>query len=96
MDPSDGKMEDDLYGLLGCVHGDTAVKIKKNGKLARLRYHPDKAERALKKEGVEITQDVQARVNTRFRYINQAITIFTNAKLRPSWGWHVRRYLGRR
>eukprot|EP00973_Karenia_brevis_P005869 799641-Karenia_brevis.AAC.1 len=47
INPSDGKMGDDLYGLLGCVHGDEEEKIKKNGKLARLRYHPDKAEAAL-------------------------------------------------
>eukprot|EP00973_Karenia_brevis_P003055 419105-Karenia_brevis.AAC.1 len=59
MDPSDGKMEDDLYGLLACVHGDTMEKIKKNGKPARLRYHPDRAEGALGKEGVVITRDVQ-------------------------------------
>eukprot|EP00973_Karenia_brevis_P030860 4256278-Karenia_brevis.AAC.1 len=50
MDPSDGKMEDDLYGLLGFVHGDEEDMIKKSGKLARLRYHPDKAERERERE----------------------------------------------
>eukprot|EP00973_Karenia_brevis_P047209 6551805-Karenia_brevis.AAC.1 len=58
----------------------TEERIKRNGKLARLCYHPDKAERALEKEGVEIIQDVQDRVNTRFRFINQASTILSNAK----------------
>eukprot|EP00973_Karenia_brevis_P014334 1952826-Karenia_brevis.AAC.1 len=61
MDPPDGKMEDDLYGLVGCVHGETEERIKKNGKPARLCYHPDKAENAWDKEGVGITQDVQDR-----------------------------------
>eukprot|EP00973_Karenia_brevis_P036192 4990993-Karenia_brevis.AAC.1 len=36
MDPSDGKIEDDLYGLLDCVHSDTAETINKQGRLAQL------------------------------------------------------------
>eukprot|EP00973_Karenia_brevis_P078688 10922232-Karenia_brevis.AAC.1 len=64
MDPSYGTMEDDLYGLLDCVHSDTAGTIKKKGRLAQLRYHPDKARTALEKEGVEITPDVEDRINT--------------------------------
>eukprot|EP00973_Karenia_brevis_P086200 11955927-Karenia_brevis.AAC.1 len=65
-------MEDDLYSLLDCVHSDTEETIKRRGKLARLRYHPDKAKGALEKEGVEITTDVLDRVNIRFRFINNA------------------------
>eukprot|EP00973_Karenia_brevis_P057297 7969928-Karenia_brevis.AAC.1 len=36
MDSSVGKMEDDLYGLFDCVHGDTEETIKRKGRLARL------------------------------------------------------------
>eukprot|EP00973_Karenia_brevis_P006009 818012-Karenia_brevis.AAC.1 len=36
IDPSDGKMEDDLYGLSGRVHSDTAERIKRKARLARL------------------------------------------------------------
>eukprot|EP00973_Karenia_brevis_P002542 346826-Karenia_brevis.AAC.1 len=36
MDPSDGKMEDDLYGLLDHLHSDTAETIKRKGRLAQL------------------------------------------------------------
>eukprot|EP00973_Karenia_brevis_P080103 11114019-Karenia_brevis.AAC.1 len=64
MDPSDGKMEDDLYGLLDFVHSDTAETIKKKGRLAYLRYHPDNARTAMEKESVEITPDVENRINT--------------------------------
>eukprot|EP00973_Karenia_brevis_P021015 2890259-Karenia_brevis.AAC.1 len=49
MDPSDGKMEDDLYGLLDCSHSDTADTIKKKGRLAQLPYHLDKAKTAMRK-----------------------------------------------
>eukprot|EP00973_Karenia_brevis_P085711 11890035-Karenia_brevis.AAC.1 len=36
MDPSDWKMEDDLYGLLDCVYSDTAETINRKARLARL------------------------------------------------------------
>eukprot|EP00973_Karenia_brevis_P051844 7201624-Karenia_brevis.AAC.1 len=63
MDPSDGKMEDDLHGLLGCVHWDTPETIRRNGRLALLCYHPDKARTAMEKDGVGITPDVETRIN---------------------------------
>eukprot|EP00973_Karenia_brevis_P048603 6747731-Karenia_brevis.AAC.1 len=67
-----------LYRHQGCA---TPAEVKRAGRQAHVKYHPDKVIAPMKQQGVEVTPDLHRMITDRYIWIQNAITILSDPSM---------------